>query len=141
MTRANVAMSGVFGYELDPTLLTIEEKVQIEEQIKFYKKYRNLLLYGTFIRLSSPFENNHCVWQVVSDDKSECIVTYSNILSHAAPPLERLHLIGLEKEAHYYCPEMNITCSGDELMNIGLYIFPIFNQGDFESRVFRFTKI
>lgn len=141
ITRANVAMSGVFGYELDPTLLTIEEKAQIEEQIKFYKKYRDLLLYGTFTRLSSPFENNHCVWQVVSDDKSECIVTYSNILSHAAPPLERLHLIGLEKEAHYYCPEMNITCSGDELMNIGLYIFPIFNQGDFESRVFRFTKI
>ena len=55
MTRANVAMSGVFGYELDPTLLTIEEKVQIEEQIKFYKKYRNLLLYCNFTRLSSHF--------------------------------------------------------------------------------------
>lgn len=140
-TRANIAMAGVFGYELDPTLLTPAEKDQISEQIKYYKKYRDLLLYGKFTRLSSPFDNNNCVWQVVSDDKSECIVTYSNILSHAAPPLERLIVKGLEKDVLYYNPEMDITCFGDELMNIGLYVNPIFNQGDFESRVFHFTKI
>lgn len=140
-TRANIAMAGVFGYELDPTLLTPAEKDQISEQIKYYKKYRDLLLYGKFTRLSSPFDNNNCVWQVVSDDKSECIVTYSNILSHAAPPLERLIVKGLEKDVLYYNPEMDITCFGDELMNIGLYVNPIFNQGDFDSRVFHFTKV
>lgn len=140
-TRANIAMSGVFGYELDVTLLTAEEQTQIREQVNYYKKHRDLLLYGKFTRLTSPFEDNKCVWQVISDDKGECIITYTNILSHAAPPLERLLLKGLEKEAQYYNPEMNITCSGDELMNIGLYVFPIFNQGDFDSRMFHFKKV
>lgn len=38
-----------FGYELDLTQLTSEEKAEIKEQVAFYKKHRQLLQYGTFI--------------------------------------------------------------------------------------------
>ena len=43
-------MAGVFGYELDLTQLTSEEKAEIKEQVAFYKKHRQLLQYGTFYR-------------------------------------------------------------------------------------------
>ena len=38
-TRGVTAMAGTFGYELNPALLSDEEKQQIREQIKTYKKY------------------------------------------------------------------------------------------------------
>src|SRR5699024_4140374 len=57
-TRGNVAMSGVLGYELDLTQLSTEEKKEIKEQVNFYKQHRQLLQFGTFYRLKSPFEGN-----------------------------------------------------------------------------------
>lgn len=45
-------MAGTFGYELNPALLSDEEKQQIREQIKTYKKYETLINEGTYWRLS-----------------------------------------------------------------------------------------
>ena len=140
-TRADIAMTGVFGYELDPRQLTSDEQAIVKKQISYYKNHYTLLLYGTFYRLESPFEGNTCVWQVVSKDKSESIVTYTNILSHAAPPLRRLLVKGLEEKARYYNSETNQTYYGDELMYVGFYLYPIFNRFDFESRVFHFKRV
>ncbi len=39
--RGNAAMAGVFGYELDLTQLTSEEKAEIKEQVAFYKSIAN----------------------------------------------------------------------------------------------------
>ena len=57
-TRAAVAFFGVFGYELDPTALTAEERREIAEQIAFYEAHRELLQCGRFLRLRSPFEGD-----------------------------------------------------------------------------------
>ena len=40
-TRGAVAMSGVFGYELDLTQMTEDEKQAVKEQIAFYKEIRH----------------------------------------------------------------------------------------------------
>lgn len=37
-TRGDVAMGGVFGYELDLTKLSSEEKQEVAAQVEFYKK-------------------------------------------------------------------------------------------------------
>ena len=50
-TRGVMAMAGTFGYELNPALLSDEEKQQIREQIKTYKKYETLINEGTYWRL------------------------------------------------------------------------------------------
>ena len=55
-TRGVVAMSGNFGYELDITKLSDEEKEMIKEQIKNYKEIRETIQFGDYYRLSSPFE-------------------------------------------------------------------------------------
>ena len=62
-------ISGTFGYELDLNRLTREEQEEVREQIRFMKEYREILQYGTFYRLESPFEGNVTGWMSVSEDK------------------------------------------------------------------------
>ena len=46
--RFAVAIFGTFGYELDPLALTEDEKEEIRDQVRFMKKYRKLIQFGTF---------------------------------------------------------------------------------------------
>ena len=120
--RGNVAMSGVLGYEQDLTQLSEEEKAGIRQQLAFYKKHRQLLQFGRFIRLRSPFEGNHTSWLFVSEDQREALVFYFRVLSEASAPLTHLKLKGLSSELHYRLNGQ--LMGGDELMNIGFYIDP-----------------
>ena len=57
-TRGHVALAGTFGYELDLNKLSDEEISEVKQQITFMKEYRELIQFGTFYRLKSPFEGN-----------------------------------------------------------------------------------
>ena len=81
-TRANVAYFGTFGYELDLNKLTEEEQKEVKEQIAFMREYRDLFQFGTFYRLSSPFEKNITAWMSVSEDKKTAIVGWYRVLNH-----------------------------------------------------------
>lgn len=137
--RGNTAMSGVFGYELDLEKLTENEKEKMINQIAFYKTHRQLIQYGDFYRLLSPFEGNETAWMFVSDDKSEALVFFFRVLSEASPSLKILQLDGLSKEKIYQCNESEIF-GGDELMNVGFYIDPSL-QGDFQSTVYHLLEV
>ena len=123
-TRANVAYFGTFGYELDLNKLTEEEIAQVKEQIRFMKRYRGLIQFGDFYRLSSPFEKNVTAWMVVSGDKREAVVGWYKVLNGANMPLSRLRLNGLEESLSYklceYGRESSGVYYGDELMNAGI---------------------
>lgn len=123
-TRANVAYFGTFGYELDLNKLTEEEIAQVKEQIRFMKRYRGLIQFGDFYRLSSPFEKNVTAWMVVSGDKREAVVGWYKVLNGANMPLSRLRLSGLEESLSYklceYGQESSGVYYGDELMNAGI---------------------
>ena len=131
--RGNVAMSGVFGYELDLTQLSIAEKIEIKEQVNFYKQHRRLLQYGQFIRLKNPFEENDTAWMFVSENQSEALVFYFRVLAEASAPLVTLKLAGLAEAITYEFEGQEIT--GDELMNIGFYIDPALH-GDYATLSF-----
>jgi len=118
-TRANVAMFGAFGYELDLNKLTAEEFEMVQSQIKFFKQYRNLFQFGTFYRLKSPYDSNIVSWMVVSDDQKEAIVGYYKILNDVLCPYRRLYLQGLNPNFEYIVEGEKGTFMGDELMNIG----------------------
>lgn len=121
-------MFGAFGYELDATALTGQEKQQVKEQILFFKQHRKLLQYGTFYRLLSPFEGTDAAWMVVSDDKKEAIVVFYRLLAKPNPPFVRLHLKGLDVSFKYEVKMEKQTqvLYGDELMHIGLFIPPFY---------------
>ena len=119
-TRANVAHFGTFGYELDLNKLTEEEREMVREQIKFMKEYREIIQFGTFYRLISPFENNHfTAWMVVSEDKKTALVGYYKILNEVNGPYHRVKLCGLDPDMKY-CVDGASCHYGDELMHLGL---------------------
>lgn len=99
--RFNVAAFGLLGYELDLTALTPFDKNVIKKQIEYYKKYRKLLQFGNFYRLSSPFDKNISCWMVVSDDQKEAIVGYYQTLQHPSPGFEQIKLKGLSEDLVY----------------------------------------
>ena len=53
-TRATVAMSGTFGYELDVNKMTEDEKTIVKAQIREFKEYYDLIQYGDYYRLTDP---------------------------------------------------------------------------------------
>ncbi|PTQ57382.1 MAG: Alpha-galactosidase [Candidatus Carbobacillus altaicus] len=137
--RGDVAMSGNFGYELDLTKLTEDEKEIVREQVALYKHIRHLVQKGEFYRLKSPFEGNSAAWMFVSPDRHEAIVFYFKILAQANEPLERLRLKGLDPVIQYEWIEGSEVFSGDSLMYAGLHV-PLL-QGDFVSFIWRLKKV
>ena len=70
-TRATVAMSGTFGYELDLNKISDKEQEMVKSQVRDYLKYDELVHEGDYYRLTSPYDSNRvCAWQTVSKDKS-----------------------------------------------------------------------
>ncbi|MFN7252609.1 MAG: alpha-galactosidase [Anaerobacillus sp.] len=133
--RGHVAMSGNFGYELDITQLSFDERETMKEQINFYKKIRTIIQFGNFYRLSSPFTNNHTAWLHVSQDQSEAVLTYVMVLAEPNDPFRKIRLKGLDPTKKYQICGEGKSFYGDELMNVGINI-PRLN-GDFKSIMWR----
>ncbi|MBO1512439.1 alpha-galactosidase [Metabacillus bambusae] len=121
-TRANVAYFGTFGYELDITKLSDEEKAKVKEQVAFFKEKRSLVRSGDFHRLLSPFESNEVSWMVVSKDKTEALVGYYKVLAKPNDKYYRLKLKGLDSDKLYAIEGIKSTHYGDELMNLGIVL-------------------
>lgn len=144
-TRFHVSMFGAFGYELDATNFTEEEKEEVSMQIAFFKEHRQLLQFGTFFRLKSPFESNDTAWMVVSKDKKNAIVAFYRKQALPNPNFVTIALAGLEPDFLYRNHNDESTFRGDELMHIGLQVPPFFTGtgknehtqlvGDYQSRV------
>ncbi len=102
-TRAAVAMFGVFGYELDPTALTEDERTAIRDQIALYARHRATFQRGTFHRLASPLDpsSRHAAWMVVAPDGAEAIVGVFGTLNRPTPESLRVRLRGLDPAASY----------------------------------------
>jgi alpha-galactosidase len=133
--RGDVAMSGNFGYELDLTKFTEEEKEEVKAQVVQYKELRELIQFGEMYRILSPFEGNETCWMVVSEDKTEAFVAYFRVLAVPNPPIKWLRLKGLDTNKQYIVSEYERSFGGDELMYSGL---PIpYCYGDFQSVVWR----
>jgi alpha-galactosidase len=135
--RGHVAMSGNFGYELDLTKFTEEEKAIVKGQVAEYKSLRKLIQFGDQYRLLSPFEGNETAWMVVAGDKGEAVVAWFRVLAIAHQPLGRLRLKGLDPNRDYVLEATGDVYGGDELMNAGINLWPL--HGDFQSLLWRFS--
>lgn len=138
-TRGHVAMSGNFGYELDLTKLTEAEKNNVKLQVEQYKSLRNLIQFGEFYRLLSPFEGNETSWMFVSEDKREAFAAYFKVLGEPNAPLRRLKLKGLDPAKSYKLSADGQVYGGDELMFYGLQLGG--RSGDYQSELFVLTEV
>lgn len=104
-TRAVAAMSGSFGYELDPRTLSDAELEESRRHIARYRKYEELILGGKMYRLISAGTEPLRVWQFVSADGEETLV---NMVGAGYPTIARplhFHMKGLETDARYSLAE------------------------------------
>ncbi len=151
--RAATAFFGVFGYELDSTILTDDERREAAEQVAFYQVNRELLQRGRFVRLVSPFEGdgNETAWMCVAPDARRAIAGFYRVLNRPNPGPRRLRLRGLDPATAYRVSVWPVTDDGiehantlvrggDDLMAAGLNLdvdrWAAEHLGDFWARVF-----
>jgi len=138
-SRFAVAVSGCFGYELDPRKLTEEEQAALRGQVAFAHRTDKLRLSGAFYRLLSPFEGNDTAWMTVSEDQKEALFTLvrGHALPNAVPMLVRLQ--GLCPNLRYLVEQTGESYGGDELMYSGL-LCPL-PQGDAASLLYTLKAV
>lgn len=121
-TRGVAAMSGTFGYELNPALLNAKEKAEIRAQLAQYREYQELICEGDYYRLSNPFQDNFAAWMVVSDDRSKALVSVIRLTAEANPPAAYVTLKGMEEDAFYREKTTGKVYPGAALMEAGILL-------------------
>lgn len=153
--RNFVAMAGTYGFELDITRFTEDEKADVRKYVELYKEIRPTMQLGKFTRLLTGYNNgNEYAWQF--EDENRIVVTYFRVLSQPATPIRILKLAGLTPHREYhlkkYFPPKKMSVDGgkqiinfqeksfygDELMNNGLAVEKI--DGDFAAYMWIFEK-
>ncbi len=138
-TRGNVAMAGTFGYELDLTKLSDEQKEIVRQQCADYHKYYDVIHNGDLYRLISPWKDRtRCAWMFVSEDRREALLTYV-VMRCEIYQRYYIRLAGLDPNKQYRNEQTGQILSGDTLMNAGICIPEVLR--DFDSRVFHFIAV
>ena len=138
-TRGITAMSGTFGYELNPEVLSEEEKDEIRAQIRKRNEYAELIHFGSYYRLSDPFDGECSAWAFVSKDRSEALINHVNLEIHGNRPVTYVRMRGLESGAAYRDTESGRVYPADALMQVGLPMPAPF--GDYGALQIHLVKI
>lgn len=159
ITRGIVAMSGTFGYELDPRVLSESDKDIIRQQIKDFNRFYFLIQKGRYYRLTDDERENYYIsWQFASENKDEALLNLVMVNVHANPVVPYVRLKGLDKDALYKIdyfrssvedkPEdvgirqsefVGQTFTGASLMNGGFAFDPLY--GVYPAVMIHFVKV
>ncbi len=138
-TRAVVAMSGTFGYELDLEHMTKEEKEIASNLITQFKEIEPMIQNGDYYRITAPGdENNAVIWSFVSKDKTNVLVCGVVLRKYPNPPITLLHLRGLDPQKKYKETLTGQIYTGAVLMYAGIPL-PLPSM-DYESLQYRFEE-
>lgn len=138
-TRGHVALAGAFGYELDITKISEDERGRIPGQVELCHRYQPLMQKGDYYRLASwSAERPYDCWEVAAKDGSEALVTFVQVLAEPNTHSYVLFLKGLLEDAEYILEGTDQVWYGEELMKCG-YLVPS-EQGDFRSILYHFVK-
>lgn len=121
-TRGYVALAGTFGYELDITALSEEDKQMVGRQTAMYHRFNDLVREGDYYRIASYGDNHlYDCYQVVSKDRKESLITYVQVLSEPNQHSRILHLQGLDGKAEYrvYEVDMQGASAGEIVKDTG----------------------
>ena len=121
-TRATVALSGAFGYELDLTKLSAEDRALVPGQLADFRRFAPLVLNGDHYRLSNAWSDNAVdAWMFVAKDRSCGVLS---VVRRRAMPNGNdivLRLRGLDPAARYGLDGLG-DWSGDTLMGAGVVV-------------------
>lgn len=138
-TRGIVAMAGTFGYELDITRLSREEKDMVKIQVEEFKKYYSLIQQGDYYRLTDDGRKSpYVAWEFAAEDGTEALlnVVTLRVRAYAMPYTVRIN--GLKPEAVYEVEGTGEKYSGAALINGG-YLLPVI-WDDYQSVQVHFVE-
>ncbi len=139
-TRGIVAMSGTFGYELDPGKLTAREKEECRALTETYRTYSSLIDQGDYYRLESPYSGKgFTAWAFVSRDRREALVNVVITDKEPNGAQRYLKLRGLREDLRYHVERYDICRSGAALMRAGLPVD--LGLGEYEGMQFAVTAV
>lgn len=139
-TRAHVAMAGTFGYELDITKMSQEERTQCAQFNAKHHQYSHINREGDYYRIASARENGvYDCWQVVGRGQTEFLLTYVQVRFESRSKRLQLRLEGLQADALYRLSGTEQVYSGDALMKAGYPMDMLW--GDNNSVLLHFEKL
>ena len=132
-------MGGTYGYELDIRKLPEEELQEIEKLNQRVHAWQDVLLYGSFYRLQSPYQGNESAWMSVSQDGKRAVVTHVFAQSQPNARSDLLKLTGLDPAADYREEISGKTYGGDALMQYGIPVDAPWN--DYKAQQFWLERV
>ncbi|MGN1155338.1 MAG: alpha-galactosidase [Agathobacter sp.] len=126
-TRFQVAAFGVLGYECNLCEMKKEDVKDIKEQIEIYKKWREVLQFGTFYRQK---QGNVYQWTCVSEDKSRAVGMVLQILFDANTHFEEYVPQGLSEDAKYHFFNRELTFNIKDFGGLVNQVSPIHIKQD-----------
>ncbi|THV93921.1 alpha-galactosidase [Aureobasidium pullulans] len=119
--RAHVAlMCGSFGFELNPSELSADERDAIPSIISTWEQINPIVISGSFYRIAWPSDTNWPAVQFVSKDENTAVVFAFQQFAKIKPAAPPLKMQGLDGKARYSSNAFNGTLSGNTLMNGGV---------------------
>ena len=154
--RADVAMSGRMGLELQPRDMTEEERTICRNAVNDYKQVRHIVQLGDLYRLLSPYDGKGSAsLMYITPEKDDAVFFWWKTETFMNQQLPRIPMTGLDPDATYTVTELNridntpLPCEGKSytgryLMDQGLELPLSHNvdyhkNTDYSSRVLRLT--
>nr|WP_317426913.1 alpha-galactosidase [uncultured Blautia sp.] len=138
-TRGVVAMAGTFGYELDITRLSQEEKDMVKIQVEEFKKYYFLIQQGDYYRLTDDGRKSpYVAWEFAAEDGTEALLNVVTLRVRAYAMPYTVRIKGLKPEAVYEVKGTGEKYPGAALMNGG-YLLPVI-WDDYQSVQVHFVE-
>ena len=155
--RIDVAMSGRLGMEIQPSMMSEEEKALCKTAIEQYKEVRPVVQQGDIYRLVSPYDDlGVASLMYVDTNKDDAVFYWWKTETFCNQHLPRIKMAGLDPEKLYTVTELNRIdnvplpfegkqFTGSYLMNNGLEIpythhVDYHNMTDYSSRVLRLNS-
>ena len=138
-TRGIVAMAGTFGYELDITKLSENDKEMVKVQVEEFKKYYDLIQNGDYYRLTDDGSKSpYVAWEFAAADQSEALLNVVVLRAKANPMLHTVQVKGLKPDAVYRVEGTEEEYLGAALMSGG-YPVPVL-WDDYQSIQVHFVE-
>lgn len=127
-TKAEIALFGSYGFELDPRKLGDAEIAEVNAVTDIYRKFHDdVVLDGDLFRLLSPYDGKAFAVDMVSKDKSKALFLMVNLLKRLRAR-RFVRLRGLNPDAQYVNSLDGKTYSGDYYMKVGINMSDVLEE-------------
>ena len=126
--RYNVASFGSYGYELDLSEYSSQDKEIFKGYSQNYRHIEDLNLKGDLYRLIAPENSSFCAYVKVAKDKSRALLTFLELNATGFVESTTLRLKGLDPEKRYKNQDTGAILYGATLMNVGIRIGDLFRK-------------